>query len=86
MGLFHRYSRASNSFANPSYVEEEDEFVDESSKKTSSLMKSSNMEMFMMMLNMKMSKILHKDSWIGILSQPMISISLMKILWVIFVA
>lgn len=29
MDLFHRYSQASNSFANPSYVEEEDEFVDE---------------------------------------------------------
>jgi hypothetical protein len=40
-----------------------------SSKKTSSLMRSSNMEMFMMMLNMKMLKILHKDSWIEILYQ-----------------
>jgi hypothetical protein len=34
------------------------------------------MEMFMMML-----KILHKDSWIGILHQFMILISRMKILW-----
>jgi len=39
------------------------------------------MEMFMMMLNMKMLKILHKDSWIGILHQFMILISRMKILW-----
>jgi hypothetical protein len=40
---------------NPSYVEEE--FVDESSKMMSLLMRSSNTEMFM-----KMLKILHKDS------------------------
>jgi hypothetical protein len=47
-------------------------------------MMSSNMEMFMMILNMKMLKILHKDSCIGILYQLMISISMMKILWEIF--
>jgi hypothetical protein len=43
------------------------------------LMRSSNMEMFM-----KMFKILHKDSWIGILHQPMILISIMKILCEVF--
>jgi hypothetical protein len=47
-----------------------------SSKKMSSLMMSSYMKMFM-----KMLKILHKDSWIGILHQLMILISMMKILW-----
>jgi len=52
-----------------------------SSKKTSSLMRSSYMKMFIMMLNMKMLKILHKDSWIVILHQFMILISWMKILW-----
>jgi len=50
-------------------------------KKKSSLMMSSYMEMFMMMLNMKMLKILHKDLWIGILHQFMILISRIKILW-----
>jgi hypothetical protein len=52
-----------------------------SSKKTSSLMRSSNMEMFMKMLSMKMLKIIHKDSWIVILYQPMITIAMMTILW-----
>jgi hypothetical protein len=37
------------------------------------------MEMFMMMLNMKMLKILHKDLWIGILLQFMMSIMKKKI-------
>jgi hypothetical protein len=53
----------------------EEEFVDESSKMMSMLMRSSNTEMFI-----KMLKILHKDSWIEILHQPTIPISMMEIL------
>ena len=62
----------------PYYVEKEGEFVDEEFKE-SLLMRTSNMEMFINVLNMKMLKIRHKDSWIGILYQPMIAISMTKI-------
>jgi hypothetical protein len=63
---------------NPYYVEKEGEFVDEEFKE-SSLMRTSNMEMIMNVLSMKMLKIHHKDSWNGILHQPMIAISRTKI-------
>jgi hypothetical protein len=58
-------------------VEEEDEFVDEEFQEDEFV----NEEFKHDVLNMKMLKILHKDSWIGTLHQPKISILMMTILW-----
>ena len=60
---------------NPTYVEKEDEFVDEEFQEYEFIDQE-----FKHGDVMKMLKILHKDSWIGILHQPMIVISMMKIL------
>jgi hypothetical protein len=59
---------------NPSYVEDEDEFVDEEFQEDEFVdeeFKHGDIH--------ENVEILHKDSWIGILHQPMISISMIKI-------
>jgi hypothetical protein len=66
----------------PSYVEEEDEFVDEEFQEDEFVdEKFKHEDVHDDVLNMNMLKILHKDSWIGTLHQPKISILMMKILW-----
>jgi len=63
-------------------VEEEDEFVDEEFQEDEFVdEKFKHEDVHDDVLNMNMLKILHKDSWIGTLHQPKISILMMKILW-----
>jgi hypothetical protein len=61
-------------------VEVEDDFVKEEFHEYNFIDEEFNMEMFIKILSMKMLRILHNDFWIGILHQPMIVISTMKIL------